>query len=195
MKRLGPKKKSFQFHLFPDNWWKNHFIIHSIHSLLNKMLYLFGLDMLPYPKPIKKISRYKVDLPKKTVKVHAPLSHFVLIKFSVLKQIGKAIDWGTKNHLLLDEDWGLSALELNYPNIWIPDIEYHHVRLQNAGGGTRSSPEISKENIRVNKLFYEKWGFHQVPSFEELKILREKHKDNLIPWSSYRNSYDWDYDI
>ena len=32
-------------------------------------------------------------------------------------------------------------------------------------------------------------------SIEELKFIRKKHKENLIPWSSYRNSYDWDYDI
>ena len=124
-----------------------------------------------------------------------PNAHFVLIENSVLRKIGKCVDWGTKNHLLIDEDWGLSALKLNLPNIWIPDIEYHHIRLQFAGGGTRSSLEIAKESKRVHQLFYEKWGFHQVPSIKELKFIRKKHKDNLIPWSSYRNSYDWDYDI
>ena len=189
------RKKSFQFHLFPDRWWMNNIFINLCYRLLNKLYSIFGLGMLPYPKPIEKIKSYKLDLPTGPVKCHAPLSHFVLIENSVLKKIGRAVDWGTKNHLLLDEDWGLSALKLNYPNIWIPDIEYYHVRLPYAGGGTRSSPEIAKEIKRVNQLFYEKWGFHQAPSDEELKFIREKHKDNLIPWSSYRNSYDWDYDI
>jgi len=189
------KKKAFQFHLFPDNWWYNNIIIHLSYRLLNKIYNILGFGMIPYPKPIKKIKKYKVDLPNAPVKCHAPLSHFVLIERKVLDKIGKCVDWGTKNHLLIDEDWGLRAMELSFPNIWIPDITYRHYRLNFPGGGTRSSLEIKKENKRVGELFFKKWGYHQCPTAQELNFIREYHKNNFIPWSSYRKTYEWDYDI
>jgi hypothetical protein len=131
-------------------------------------------------------------MPDNPVKCHAPFNHFVLIDRKVLDLIGPCEDWNTPNALFVDEDWGLRCLEKNIPNIWIPDIEYIHFRGQFEGGGTRSWTAITKETERVDQLFYQKWGFHTYPSNEELEYMREKHKNNLIPWSSYRRSWEWD---
>ena len=123
---------------------------------------------------------------------HAPFNHFVLIKREILELIGPCEDWGTPNAYYVDEDWGLRCLEKNIPNIWIPGIEYIHYRGKFEGGGTRSWGSITRDMQRVKDLFYQKWGFHPEPTDEELEFLREKHKNNLIPWSSYRRSWEWE---
>jgi hypothetical protein len=107
-----------------------------------------------------------------------------------LEKIGKCENWETYNALLVDEDWGLRALQLGLNNVWIPDIEYVHYR---PGGGTRSGKQIAKDQKRVHKLFFEKWGFHLVEGVEELDFIKEKYKNTNIPWSIDRNSYEWDY--
>ena len=117
------KRQVFQFHLFPEYWTRNIYPIHIFHKIRAKINILFGYSAPDYPKPIKRIKRFKVDLPSAPVKCHAPYNHFVLIERSVLDKIGKCEDWGTKMPVLLDEDWGLRALELGFPNIWISDIE------------------------------------------------------------------------
>jgi hypothetical protein len=185
-------RQIFQFHLFPAHWIKAPFLINYAYYGIKRITTFFKLPCLPYPKPVKKIRNYKLDLPTAAVKCHAPFNHFVMIKRSVLDNIGKCEDWNTFNALLVDEDWGLRCLEKNIPNIWIPDIEYIHYRGKFEGGGTRSWTAITKEVKRVDELFYKKWGFHTSPTPGELKAIREKHYNNLIPWSSYRKSWEWD---
>ncbi|GAI52407.1 unnamed protein product, partial [marine sediment metagenome] len=128
--------------------------------------------------------------PNAPVKCHAPFNHFVLIEMDKLKRIGECENWQTHNALLVDEDWGLRALELGLHNVWVPDIEYIHYRLR---GGSRSSEQIAEYSERVHKLFFEKWGFDSEGRVEELDFIKEKYKNTNIPWSIDRKSYDWDY--
>lgn len=189
------ERRVFQFHLFPKYWTRAGIFEDLLFKVVNRITSMWKKTSLPYPKPTKKIAKYSLDLPKAPVRCHAPFNHFVLIEMEVLKRIGKCEDWNTYNALFVDEDWGLRALQLNIPNIWIPDIIYFHYRGENRGGGTRSNDSIISENVRVGKLFYNKWGFNTVPSPEELVIIRNKYRDTLIPWSSYRKSFEWDYQI
>ena len=69
------------------------FITHQ--SILNKMLSLFGFEA-SYPKPIKKISRYKADLPKNGKSPHSVKS-FCVYRILSVKTNCKAVDWGTKS--------------------------------------------------------------------------------------------------
>jgi hypothetical protein len=188
-------RKIFQFHFWPEKWTRAGFLDHYIYLFKWKINRILGFSDPKYPKPIKKINKLKPDLPVSPVKSHAPFNHFVLISRKSLEKIGKCENWQTFNALFVDEDWGLRSMELKLPNIWIPEIEYYHQRGIYEGGGTRSWITITKDVKRVEELFYQKWGFHPTPTIEELIYLREKHKDNLIPWSSFRRSWEWDYEI
>jgi hypothetical protein len=185
----------FQFHNFPPHWYRNNILIDKVYLFISKIGRILGFKHIPYPKPIKKIRSYSLDLPKQIVKCHAPFNHFVLIQRASLDLIGKCEDWNTPNALYVDEDWGLRALKLNLPNVWIPEISYFHYRGKVRRGGTRSNEVINFHKKRVEILFKEKWGFNTKPTKEELNNLQQEYKDTLIPWSSYRNSFDWDYSI
>ncbi len=187
------RKKVFQFHSFPDNWWQASPPIHSLHRVKRFTMRKLSLPPPPYPKPLLKISLLHPDMPKAPVICHAPFNHFVMIKMKTLNSIGPCEDWGTKNALLVDEDWGLRCLARNIPNIWIPNLEYFHQRGILEAGQTRSFNLIHQDATRVDELFYEKWGFHSDPPIHEIHEIQKKFKDTMIPWSSYRNTYDWDY--
>jgi hypothetical protein len=186
-------RQIFQFHLFPANWTKAPTLINYGYYGIKRITNLLNIAPLPYPKPVWKIKNYKADVPDAPVRCHAPFNNFVLIKRSVLDKIGKCEEWNTKNALLVDEDWGLRCLEKNIPNIWIPTIQHEHTMGKYEGGGTRSWNIITNDSKRVDELFHKKWGFNHVPTPEDLKFIREKYKNTLIPWSSYRRSWEWDY--
>ncbi|MBF0216058.1 MAG: hypothetical protein HQL30_03575 [Candidatus Omnitrophica bacterium] len=187
------RRKLFQFHVFPENWWKRGPLADTFYHFCNYSLRKLTGKTLPYPKPVGRIRGLVADMPAGIVRCHAPFNHFVLIRMETLNKIGDCDDWGTGNALLVDEDWGLRALRLNFPNIWVPDIEYFHFRGNKAGGNTRSWDIIKEDIDKVEGFFLEKWGFHSEPTDEELEIVREKFKNTLIPWSMTRRSYDWDY--
>ncbi|MFC2066732.1 glycosyltransferase family 2 protein, partial [Chloroflexota bacterium] len=151
------------------------------------------LHLQPRPMPVRSREYYQslpYDFPSGPVKCHAPFNHFVLIEMDKLKRIGKCENWGTYNALLVDEDWGLRGLQIGLSNVWIPSVEYVHHRL---GGGTRSWEQIVKDQERVHRLFFEKWGFHSEGRVEELDFMKKKYKNTNIVWSMGRRSYDWDY--
>lgn len=186
-------RQIFQFHLFPPYWTRASKPSHYAYYALRRLGRMLHLPDLPYPKPEKKIRNYPLDLPSAAVICHAPFNHFVMIKRETLDKIGKCEEWNTFNALYVDEDWGLRCLQQNIPNIWIPDLEYIHERGKYEGGGTRSWNTITKDTERVGKLFYHKWGFNPAPAREEIHNIRQMHADNMIPWSSYRKSWEWDY--
>ena len=131
----------------------------------------------------------KIDLPLAPVICHAPFSHFIMIEVEKLKVIGPCEDWSEVS-LLIDEDWGLSAMKRGLYNIWIPDVIYRHCRTF----GTRASPIIEKRGEEVHKQFYKKWGFHSDPEGEaELEIIKRKYGNTNIVWSIGRRSFEWDY--
>ena len=106
--------------------------------------------------------------------------------------IGECENW-SEYTMMVDEDWSLRALQNNLRNVWIPSVHHlHPLRPEEIKAGHRGV-DVCHAN------FKEKWGFDtgndddpygcSIPVDE----LREKYKGTLIPWSTYRNSYDWEY--
>lgn len=185
------RQKLFQFHSLPENWWRPPFI--NYYTWLIENIVRHRLHLKPRPRPVYPREYYATlpyDFPRGPVKCHAPFNHFVLTEMDKLKRIGKCENWKTYNALLVDEDWGLRALQLGLNNVWIPDIEYVHNR---PGGGNRSWHQIVKDQERVHQLFFEKWGFHAEGRAEELDFIKKKYQGSNIPWSLDRRSYEWDY--
>lgn len=186
------RRKLFQYHSLPDTWWKPPLFAHLGYLIERHVRY--RLHLKSRPMPVRSRDYYAnlpYDFPSAPVKCHAPYNHFVLIEMAKLQKIGKCENWKTYNALLVDEDWGLRALQLGLNNVWIPDIEYIHYR---PGGGTRSSKQIAEDVARVGKLFFEKWGFlDPLGKVEERDYIKETYKNTNIPWSIDRRSYDWDY--
>lgn len=186
------KRTMFQFHNLPDNWFKSSFLRNCIYKLEIKIRGLFKLKACASPKHSKEYyADLPYDMPIAPVKCHSPFNHFVLISMEKLKEIGKCENWKTYNALLVDEDWGLRALQLGLNNIWIPDIDYVHCRPDH--GGTRSWDDIVADKERVHKLFSKKWDFNYPSTIEELDFIKEKYKNTNIVWSFDKNSYDWEY--
>ena len=185
------RRRLFQFHSLPEDWWRPSLI--KYYAFITERIVRHRLRLKPPYMPVCSREYYAslpYDFPTAAVKCHAPFNHFVLIDMDKLQEIGKCERWQTYNALLVDEDWGLRALQLGLSNIWIPDIEYIHYR---PGGGTRSWDQISIDQERVHQLFFEKWGFHSGGRVEELAFIREKYRHTNIPWSIDRMSYEWDY--
>jgi SAM-dependent methyltransferase len=193
-KNAWERRKMFQFHRLPENWWKPPWWKWWLYILQQRVIVkiLPQFQIFKYPE-VRLNKKYQelLDFPFGPVKCHAPWNTFVLIKTSVLNEIGPCENWQTYNALLVDEDWGLRALKLKYWNVWIPSINYLHLRP--AVGGDRSQYQIQKDAKRVHELFFKKWGFHLPPTKEELRQIELKHKDNFIPWSIGRDSYDWEH--
>lgn len=185
------RQKLFQFHSLPDNWWRPPLI--TYYTWLIESVVKHHLHLKPRPVPLYPRGYYDnlpYNFPGAPVKCHAPFNHFVLIEMDKLREIGKCENWKTYNALLVDEDWGLRALQLGFNNVWIPDVAYIHNR---PGGGNRSWNQIVKDQERVHKLFFEKWGFHSEGRAEELDFIKKKYKNTDIPWSIDRRTYEWDY--
>lgn len=184
------RRKLFQFHALRENWWEPSLFRRLIYRGKNDLRWLLHYEPLPPSKrPREYYANLPYDFPSAAVKCHAPFSHFVLIEMEKLRQIGTCEKW-SPIPLLIDEDWGLRALQLGLNNIWIPDIEYIHCR--GPSGGTRAWPTIAKHQERVHKLFREKWGFLGEEA-GELDFIRKEYKNTNIPWSIDRRSYEWDY--
>ena len=135
--------------------------------------------------------KLKYDFPTGPVRCHAPFSHFILIETKKLKQLGLCEDWSVVS-LLIDEDWGLTAMLKGMVNIWIPNIIYNHSR---PGGKTRAGPVIKKVGVKVgNTFFFKKWGFSpEWPIRRIVKVVEKKYCNTNIAWSIGRKSFDWDY--
>lgn len=128
----------------------------------------------------------ELDFPTAPVKCHAPFSHFIMIESEKLKQIGLCENWSVVS-LLIDEDWGLSAMKEGLANIWIPSIVYTHCR----SVGTRAGHIIKEQGTKVAGFFYKKWGFNHRPKATEIGKIKKLHKE--IVWSSTRRSFEWEY--
>jgi len=131
-----------------------------------------------------------IDFPKAPVICHAPFSHFIMIESKKLKIIGPCEDWSEVS-LLIDEDWGLSAMREGLRNIWIPDIIYQHCRIVQ---GTRAQPLIEKFQKECLRLFQEKWKISIKPgSAGQLSRIIREYKNTNIVWSIGKRSYEWEY--
>tara|TARA_B000000557_G_scaffold250897_1_gene237648 strand:+ start:445 stop:1347 length:903 start_codon:yes stop_codon:yes gene_type:complete len=132
------------------------------------------------------------DLPKKSVMVHGVFSCVMLIPMKSMKIVGPCENWSLYT-MLIDEDWSLRALQNNLKNVWVPNVKHlHWLRPQ-------SRKVLNRYEQECHQKFENKWGYKtgkkQGPQGCSIDIndFREQYKDTLIPWSSYRNSYDWDY--
>ena len=135
------------------------------------------------------------DYPKGPVKIHGPMSAIMLITMKSMKKVGPCESW-TRYTMLIDEDWSLSALKNNLWNVWVPNVFHSHPNrrfLRNANNRWESEAHAG---------MLKKWGFNtgnaNLPEFKQgvsipIEQLREKYKGTNVAWSSYYNSYDWQY--
>lgn len=136
-----------------------------------------------------------IDYPSGPVKIHGPMSAVMLTTMSSMKKVGHCEDW-TPYTMLIDEDWSLEALRNNLVNIWVPDVYHLHPNR------FEHRKALNRWEDDAHKGFFEKWGFNTGDPKEsgftqgvsiDIKELRNRWQHTLIPWSSYRNSYDWEY--
>ena len=190
------KRSMFQFHNLPPQWWKGKRWKADFYFFQYQLIRKLKLPFTPLSYPVFPMGeelRNLLDIPQKPVKCHAPFNQCSLIKTSTLKEIGFCENWETFHGLLVDEDWGLRALEKQKPNIWLPSIQYLHVRKDVPGGGDRAQEQITVDQERVHNLFKTKWGFDSVPSKDGLEEVKKNFGSTLIPWSVNRRSYEGDY--
>ncbi len=190
------KRSMFQFHNLPPEWWKGNRWKSDFYYFQYQLIRKLKLPFKPLSHPVLPLGEeltHLLDMPQKPVKCHAPFNQCSLIKTSTLKKIGTCENWQTFHALLVDEDWGLRALEKQMPNIWLPSIQYLHVRKDVPGGGDRAQEQITVDQARVLNLFKLKWGFDSIPSKDSLEEIKGNFGNTLIPWSINRRSYEWDY--
>jgi len=184
------RRRMYQFHTLEEGWWKPPLSQWLLFRLRNKLQRTLGRDLSPPPT---RSSHYyeslPYDMPEEPVKCHAPWTHLMIIKMDRLWQIGYAEHWETENTLLLDEDWGLRALEEGLFNMWIPTMGYVH----GERGRTRSSDIIYEHRERVHNLFKEKWGYPVDIEESHLDYVESEYAGTNIPWSIGRKSYEWNY--
>ena len=132
-----------------------------------------------------------IDYPNAAVKIHGPMSAIMLVPMSSMQQIGYCEDW-TPYTMMIDEDWSLEALKNNLWNVWIPHVHHLHPNR------FKHRKALNRWEKEAHSSFLRKWGFQVGSGGEQgcsigLAELKKRWKHTLIPWSSYRNSYDWEY--
>ncbi len=165
------------YHKDVDNW--------GAMFQLHDMVHLRGA-----PPFVVKDNLHLIDYPDRPVKVHGIMSAVMLISSESLKKVGDCEDW-TNYTMLIDEDWSLEALRNNLWNVWVPDVFHKHPIRKNL------RPTNNKWGEEALAGFIEKWGYYtgSYPNGLSISVeeLREKYAGTNIPWSTYRNSYDWEY--
>lgn len=197
IQKIGLKKDKLGWITFTNNAYYtlyNRALSNSVREGMfldrNRYPYIFECNKFDNSNNNVRLSSHLLDFSEKQelIKSHAPFSHLNLIYSENLKKIGYCSDW-TPYTMLIDEDWGLSALKNNFQNVWIQDVFYTHpLRVFKRNINNRF------ENI-AHKCFIEKWGFDSVYTEETIREIRVEHKNNLIPWSSWYKTFDWQYVI
>jgi hypothetical protein len=146
----------------------------------------------PYMWHLHNGSIDKFDYPEKAVFVHGVFSSCMLTPMKSMNKIGPCENWSLYT-MLIDEDWSLRALQNNLWNVWVPYVKHLHWLRPS------SRKVLNRFGDECDQQFYQKWGFKtgkiHGPQGCSINIdeFREMFKGTLIPWSSYRNSYDWEY--
>jgi len=165
------------YHLDFDNW--------GAMFQLHRMAHLKSA-----PPEVVKQSLHLLDYPNRPVKIHGPMSAMMLISTNAMKTIGYCEDW-SKYTMLIDEDWSLAALKNNLINVWVPNVFHSHPLRRHL------RPTGNKWETEAHNGLVKKWGFDTGAYSQGVSIsveeLRDGFKGTNIPWSSYRNSYDWEY--
>jgi len=140
-------------------------------------------------EPVKQ-SLQLLNFPERPVKVHGIMSAIMLVSVKSLKKIGRCEDW-TNYTMLIDEDWSLEALKNNLWNVWVPNVFHSHPLRRSM------RPTNNKWEREAHAGFVEKWGFDtgDYPRGISISIeeLRDRFSGTNIPWSTYRNSYEWEH--
>lgn len=148
-------------------------------------------------------SIHLLDMPPKPVKIHGIMSAVMIISMKSLEKIGLCEDW-TRYTMLIDADWSLESLKNNLINVWVPNVEHVHPIRRNL------RPTNNKWVEEAHMAFYKKWKFYKnahCPNGIAVTIdglpksngilnideLRAEYGKTNIPWSSYRNSFDWEF--
>jgi hypothetical protein len=161
------RRKTHQFHQLAEHWWNA-------------------------ASTAEQVAKMPFDFPKKPVRCYGPFSHFIMIESEKLRRdIKLCEDWSPVS-LLIDEDWGLTAMKEGLYNIWIPQLQYFHVRPVT---GTRANGLIQQYGPFVHKQFAAKWGFSHKAIYNpvELKTIRQRFARTKIPWAMDKRTYEWDY--
>ena len=158
------------FHIDHDKWGKGMFQLHNC-------------DMK------------NPDYPTRPVKIHGPMSAIMITTMESMQKIGYCEDW-TRYTMLIDEDWSLEALKNNLINVWVPSVFHLHPNRRSLRKANNRWVNDAQEGM------LKKWGFNtgnpnttgwiqgvSIP----LDELRNMYKNTNIPWSSYRNSFDWEF--
>jgi hypothetical protein len=178
------------FHL-DSNAWPAMWYLHNMQHLKNA----HASDVL------KNINLF--DIPSKPVKIHGIMSAVMITTVKSLEKIGLCEDW-TNYTMMVDADWSLESLKNNLINIWIPEVHHLHPIRRNL------RPTNNKWEVEAHYGFYKKWGFYkdskephgisrsvfglpQSTRILNVDDLRKEFANTNIPWSSYRNSFDWEY--
>lgn len=135
-------------------------------------------------------SEHKLALPSKPVKCHAPFTHLVLFKPSLLGKLAYCEDWSPYT-LLIDEDWGLSSLMNNFTNVWIPEISYIHPLRYSE----RSIKDI-RYSSSVHEKFLKKWDWNFSfggYSDDYINNIKKNFSQTNLCMSIGKFSYDWQY--
>jgi len=145
----------------------------------------FHLDRFNYPANFECFSKNQLYYPKDPVIVFGPYSHFNLISFAAMQQIGYCESW-SHNSLMIDEDWCLRSNFLGFLNIWISDVFYQHPNNEKL----RTVNSVA-HGSSVNEKFRRKWNL-QNAEYSDNDI------ENLISkcpqLEMFRgNSYDYNY--
>ena len=161
------RKKIHKYHNLPDNWYS----VDMTREYLRSM---------PW------------DIPDRPVRCHGPFSHFIVIESEKLRKVIKRCEDWSPVSLLVDEDWGLTALKNNLYNVWIPQLVYCHMRMP---GATRASHLIDQYGKHVHNQFRRKWGFPHTSLYtsQQMRDIKKRFGRTLLPWSMDRRSYEWDH--
>lgn len=164
---------------------------------------LFCLDRVNYPltfechrfvRELHNNGRAKQNLhlldmpdPNKLVRVPGVMSAVMLTTTESALNIGPCEDW-TKYTILIDEDWSLESQKKNLWNLWASGIYIDHPLRANL------RTVWNRWEKEAHAGFLKKWGFKACTYPEEdIRDIRIQFKDTNIPWSSYRNTFDWSY--
>jgi hypothetical protein len=136
-----------------------------------------------------------LDYPDRPVKIHGPMSAIMIIRMESMRIVGECEDW-TPYTMLIDEDWSLTALKNNLINVWVPNVHHlHPLRINERAATNRWETE-------AHNGFLNKWGFNtgnpNITKWEQgisigIDKLNTLWDNTLIPWSTDKNSYDWEY--
>jgi hypothetical protein len=172
-------------------------------AIANSFKNPFSLDRYNHPRlyechkfqpnqPVREEDLGLFDFPEKPVICCMPYTHLNFISADSLKMIGPCSEW-TDYTILIDDDWGLEAIQKDLNNVWIPHIMYTHpnpkyTHLRKPGTDLRFEET-------AHKKFKEKWGFDYPVGDEKDKEIIEYVRKNYkkIAKFSYKNTYDWEF--